>query len=43
MNILISDQWLREHVDTDAKPLDIQKYLSLSGPSVEHIYTQKTE
>ena len=38
MNILISDKWLREHLDTDAKKTDIQKYVSLSGPSVEHIY-----
>jgi phenylalanyl-tRNA synthetase beta chain len=38
MNILISDKWLREHLDTDAKKQDIQKYVSLSGPSVEHIY-----
>jgi len=38
MNILISDKWLREHLDTDAKKKDIQKYVSLSGPSVEHIY-----
>ena len=38
MNILISDKWLREHLDTDAKRADIQKYVSLSGPSVEHIY-----
>ncbi len=38
MNILIPDSWLREHLQTKAKPSDIQKYLSLSGPSVERIY-----
>ena len=41
MNILISNNWLKEHLETNAKPLEIQKYLSLSGPSVEHIYEQK--
>lgn len=41
MNILISDKWLREHLDTDAKKEEIQKYVSLSGPSVEHIYDFK--
>lgn len=38
MNILIPDQWLREQLQSDAKPQDIQKYLSLCGPSVERIY-----
>ncbi len=38
MNILIPDKWLREHLLTKASKNDIQKYLSLSGPSVEHIY-----
>ena len=38
MNILIPDQWLREHLQTKASKADIQKYLSLSGPSVERIY-----
>ncbi len=38
MNILIPDKWLREHLETKATKNDIQKYLSLSGPSVERIY-----
>lgn len=38
MNILIPDQWLREHLQTEAKNTEIQKYLSLCGPSVERIY-----
>ncbi len=38
MNILIPDTWLREHLQTKASKTDIQKYLSLSGPSVERIY-----
>jgi len=38
MNILIPDQWLREHLQSKASKKDLQKYLSLSGPSVERIY-----
>lgn len=38
MNILIPHTWLLEHLETNATPLEIQKYLSLSGPSVERIY-----
>lgn len=38
MNILIPDKWLREHLESKATKNDIQKYLSLSGPSVERIY-----
>jgi len=41
MNILISQNWLSEHLQTNAKVKDIQKYLSLSGPSVEHLYQKK--
>ncbi len=37
MNILIPHSWLLEHLETTATPQDIQKYLSLSGPSVERI------
>ena len=37
MNILIPHSWLLEHLDTKAKPTEIQKYLSLCGPSVERI------
>ncbi len=38
MNILIPHSWLLEHLETEAKPEEIQKYLSLSGPSVERIH-----
>ncbi|MBU0578989.1 phenylalanine--tRNA ligase subunit beta [Patescibacteria group bacterium] len=38
MNILIPHRWLLEHLETDATPEEIQKYLSLSGPSIERIY-----
>jgi phenylalanyl-tRNA synthetase beta chain len=41
MNILIPDSWLREHLVTKATKADIQKYLSLSGPSVERIYNNE--
>ncbi len=37
MNILIPHKWLLDHLKTKAKPQEIQKYLSLSGPSVESI------
>lgn len=43
MNILIPDRWLREYLDTKVKPVEIQKYLSLCGPSVERIETIKGE
>jgi phenylalanyl-tRNA synthetase beta chain len=39
MNILIPDSWLRDYLKTDAKPKDIKRCLSLSGPSVERVYT----
>lgn len=42
MDILIPDLWLREHLYTKAKPEEIQKYLSLCGPSVERITKGKT-
>jgi phenylalanyl-tRNA synthetase beta chain len=38
MNILIPHTWLLEYLQTDATPQEIQKYLSLSGPSIERIY-----
>lgn len=41
MNIRITHNWLLEYLDTDATPLEIQKYLSLCGPSVESV--EKTE
>lgn len=37
MNIKITHKWLLEYLDTDATPLEIQKFLSLCGPSVERI------
>ncbi|MFZ1721720.1 MAG: hypothetical protein WAU07_04395, partial [Microgenomates group bacterium] len=37
MNILIPHSWLLEHLETKATPAEFQKYLSLSGPSVERI------
>jgi len=37
MNIKITHSWLLEYIDTDATPNEIQKYLSLCGPSVERI------
>lgn len=43
MNILIPHTWLLEHLDTDAKPADIQRCLSLSGPSIERIYDKEGE
>lgn len=35
MQILIPDSWLREYLETNATPKDIQKCLSLCGPSIE--------
>ncbi len=43
MNILIPHTWLLEHLDTTAKPEEIQKYLSLCGPSVERINSVEGE
>ena len=37
MNIKITHNWLLEYIDTEATPYDIQKYLSLCGPSVESV------
>ncbi len=37
MNIKITYNWLLEYLDTDASPADLQKYLSLSGPSIERV------
>ncbi len=37
MNIKISYNWLLEFLETKAFPFDLQKYLSLSGPSIERI------
>src|SRR5579859_1666721 len=43
MNILIPHSWLLEHLETDAKPAEIQKFLSLCGPSIERIYEREGE
>lgn len=43
MNILIPHSWLLEHLETTATPLDIQRELSLAGPSVERIYDREGE
>jgi phenylalanyl-tRNA synthetase beta chain len=43
MNILIPHTWLLDHLETDASPQDIQRLLSLSGPSVERIYEREGE
>lgn len=37
MNIKITHSWLLEYLETDATPEEIQKYLSLCGPSIERI------
>ncbi|MBI2051738.1 phenylalanine--tRNA ligase subunit beta [Candidatus Roizmanbacteria bacterium] len=37
MNIKITYNWLLEYLDTDVSPYDLQKYLSLCGPSVESL------
>ncbi len=37
MNIKITHNWLLEYLDTDATPQELQKYLSLCGPSIEKI------
>ncbi len=37
MDIIISDSWLREYLDTKATPRDIAEYVSLCGPSIEQI------
>jgi phenylalanyl-tRNA synthetase beta chain len=38
MNILIPDSWLRQYLDTKATPAEIQKFLSLCGPSIERAH-----
>src|SRR3989338_10785049 len=37
MNIKITHKWLLEYLNTDATPAEIQKYLSLCGPSIESV------
>ena len=43
MDILIPDSWLKDFLETDAKPSEIAKYLSLSGPSVERIIKETND
>jgi phenylalanyl-tRNA synthetase beta chain len=43
MNIKITYNWLLDYLDTDADPYEIQKYLSLCGPSVEHVIKIKDD
>lgn len=37
MNIRITHNWLKEYLETEATPEELQKYLSLCGPSIESI------
>lgn len=37
MNIKITYKWLLEYLETDADPYEMQKYLSLCGPSIERV------
>lgn len=37
MNIKITHNWLLEYLDTNATPYDIQRCLSLCGPSIEKV------
>ncbi|MDQ3008467.1 MAG: phenylalanine--tRNA ligase subunit beta [bacterium] len=43
MNILIPHTWLLEHLETKATPEQIQKFVSLCGPSIERIYDREGE
>lgn len=43
MNILIPHTWLLEHIETNADPNEIQKFLSLCGPSIERIYDREAD
>jgi phenylalanyl-tRNA synthetase beta chain len=37
MDLLIPNNWLRDYLETKATPREFQKYLSLSGPTVDRI------
>ncbi len=43
MNILVPDNWLREHLQTKATPVELKKCLSLCGPSIERIHKNGTD
>lgn len=43
MNILIPHSWLLDHLETTASPQEIQRLVSLSGPSIERIHIIEDE
>lgn len=43
MQILIPDSWLREFIETDANPKQIQEALSLCGPSIERLHKKGSD
>lgn len=43
MQILIPDSWLREYLETNATPKQIQESLSLCGPSVDRLHKKGNE
>ncbi len=43
MNIKITYNWLLEYLETDASPYELQKYLSLCGPSVERVEKKEND
>lgn len=43
MNILIPHSWLLDHLETSASPQEIQRLVSLSGPSIERIHMIEDE
>ena len=43
MQILIPDSWLRDYLETNATPKQIQHALSLCGPSVERLHKKGDE
>lgn len=43
MQILIPDSWLREFIETEATPKQIQEALSLCGPSIERLHKKGSD
>ncbi len=43
MNIKITHNWLLDYLETNSDPFEIQKFLSLSGPSVETVNKIKND
>ena len=43
MNIKITYKWILDFLNTDASPFELQKYLSLSGPSIEKVEKDKDD